>query len=119
LLDQYSLPLDTKHHGIEIMLPGPALVIRSRINKAMSRNSYLTLLSAFHLVSLCLLAFPVGVVGASFPEGYETITVVDSINAATTLTVLPDGRVIYAEQTGFLNRRWIFLTGWILIGNAD
>ena len=40
--------------------------------------------------------------GTSLPDGFEERVVVTDINAATTLTILPDGRVIYAEQTGFL-----------------
>lgn len=34
------------------------------------------------------------------PPGFTATTVVEGINAATALTIAPDGRVFYAEQTG-------------------
>ena len=40
--------------------------------------------------------------GASVSDGFEETVIVDSINAATTFTILPDGRVLFAEQTGYL-----------------
>lgn len=39
---------------------------------------------------------------ASVLDGFEETVIVDEINAATTFTILPDGRVLYAEQTGYL-----------------
>ncbi len=36
----------------------------------------------------------------SLPSGFKSETVLENINAATTLTIAPDGRVFIAEQTG-------------------
>jgi hypothetical protein len=56
--------------------------------------------------------------GASVSDGFEETVIVDSINAATTFTILPDGRVLFAEQTGYLRMPWIFLIDWIPTGNV-
>lgn len=52
----------------------------------------------------CIFKFTtvVAAAAASLLDGFAETVVVSGINAATTLTILPDGRVIYAEQTGFL-----------------
>ena len=43
-----------------------------------------------------------GLPAAILPPGFEETVVVENINAATVISILPDGRVLYAEQTGFL-----------------
>lgn len=40
--------------------------------------------------------------GATVLDGFEETVIVEDINAATTFTILPDGRVLYAEQTGYV-----------------
>ena len=39
---------------------------------------------------------------ATLPEGFEESVIVKGVNAGTAISILPDGRVIYVEQTGFL-----------------
>ena len=53
---------------------------------------------------LCILIIAIAsdLFAASLPDGFEETLVVSNINAETAFTILPDGRLIYAEQTGYL-----------------
>jgi glucose/arabinose dehydrogenase/mono/diheme cytochrome c family protein len=46
---------------------------------------------------------PVLLAEVTLLDGFEEKVVVSNINAGTAFTILPDGRVIYAEQTGYLH----------------
>ena len=56
-------------------------------------------------LALLLLCLVCPLHSAEVPPGFRVDTLVTNINAATALTILPDGRVLYAEQTGAI-RMW-------------
>ena len=53
------------------------------------------ILGSWLIASMCLTA-------ANLPDGFVEKVIVENVNAGTAILILPDGRVLYAEQTGYL-----------------